>query len=86
MQELEIASRRAKQLWGRDAATVDEEAKKSRRGSLGSGYARTVIGPAVATEETSGEGESHDIRCEVCRKVSSSCQYTCLSRAQSLLR
>lgn len=69
MQELEIASRRAKQLWGKDAATMDEEEKRSRRGSLGSGYARTVVGPSAPPVETTGEGESHEIRCDVCRKV-----------------
>ncbi|EKM50674.1 uncharacterized protein PHACADRAFT_178406, partial [Phanerochaete carnosa HHB-10118-sp] len=77
MQELEIASRRAKQLWGRDAATIDEEARRSRRGSLGSGYARTVIGPSVAPVETTGEGESHDIRCDVCRKMILGVRYQC---------
>lgn len=74
MQELESASRRAKQLWGRDAATVDEEAKRSRRGSLGSAYARTVIGPSASALDItlrSGDMDSHDQRCDVCRKVSS---------------
>lgn len=73
MQELESASRRAKQLWGRDAATVDEEGKRSRRGSLGSAYARTVIGPSASAldiTQRSGDIDSHDQRCDVCRKVS----------------
>ena len=73
MQELESASRRAKLLWGRDAATIDEE-RRSRRGSLGSAYAGTVIGPSSSTMNTAsrlGNTECHDLRCDVCRKVSS---------------
>ena len=72
MQELESASRRAKQLWGRDAATVDEEERRSRRGSLGSAYAGTVIGPSSSTLKTavrSEDADCHDMRCDVCRKV-----------------
>ena len=67
-QELEIASKRAKQMWGKDAPTAEEEAKRSRRGSLGSGYAHTVIASAQAAE-TTGEGASHGILCDCCRKV-----------------
>ncbi|GJE98059.1 ZZ-type zinc finger-containing protein [Phanerochaete sordida] len=76
-QELEVASRRAKQLWGRDAATVDEETKRSRRGSLGSGYARTVMAPSAPTADTAGDGESHGIRCDVCRKMILGTRYQC---------
>jgi hypothetical protein len=67
-QELEVASRRAKQLWGKDAPTAEEEARRSRRGSLGSGYAHTVVASAPAVE-SNGEGPSHGILCDCCRKV-----------------
>ena len=80
MQELENASRRAQQLWGKDAATVDEEGKKSRRGSLGSAYARTVIGPSASALDLDlqhGVADSHNIRCDVCRKVSNNGRLQC---------
>ncbi|KIP04529.1 hypothetical protein PHLGIDRAFT_129451 [Phlebiopsis gigantea 11061_1 CR5-6] len=80
MQELENASRRAQQLWGKDAATVDEEGKKSRRGSLGSAYARTVIGPSASALDLDlhhGVANSHNTRCDVCRKMILGVRYQC---------
>lgn len=60
-------------MWGQDAAAV-EESNGSRRNSLYSSYARTVMGSSSTLDTTtsSGRTDAHGMRCRRCASVSSS--------------
>ncbi|KAJ3559617.1 hypothetical protein NM688_g233 [Phlebia brevispora] len=64
-EELQSASRRAQQLWGQDAATI-EGIPRSRRTSLYSSYARTVLGSVSTVNASVGGGLAHGMRCKRC--------------------
>lgn len=68
-EELQSASLRAQQLWKRDTANIDEKSG-SRRNSLYSSYARTVMGSASTTDTSTNGSLAHGIRCKRCNLVS----------------
>lgn len=72
-EELQVASRRVKQLWDRDAQNLDTP-PRSRRDSLTSSYARTVMAASgssldVGTVVGHGNYEDHGLRCGNCAVV-----------------
>lgn len=67
-EELQSASLRAQQLWKRDTANIDEKSG-SRRNSLYSSYARTVMGSASSTDTSTNGSLAHGIRCKRCNLV-----------------
>ncbi|CAL1714191.1 unnamed protein product [Somion occarium] len=78
--ELQIASRRVKQLWDRDAPNL-ETPPRSRRDSLLSSYARTVMagsGSSLDVATVSGmDPEDHGIRCSECTKPIRGVRFQC---------
>lgn len=57
-------------MWGRDAANV-EGSSRSRRTSLHSAYARTVMGSSFSldTATNPGRNDAHGLRCKRCNLV-----------------
>ncbi|KAK7685725.1 hypothetical protein QCA50_011070 [Cerrena zonata] len=81
-EELQVATRRVKQLWDRDAPTLDTP-PRSRRDSLTSSYARTVMAGSGSSLDLGGTvvghgtSEDHGLRCSHCSVVIRGVRYQC---------
>ncbi|KAF7798026.1 hypothetical protein EIP86_009238 [Pleurotus ostreatoroseus] len=72
--ELKSASKRAQQLWQRDNT---EEPTRSRRNSMYSAYARTVMGVASSADASTFGGLAHGLRCKRCNMPIIGIRYQC---------
>ncbi|TCD69146.1 hypothetical protein EIP91_008622 [Steccherinum ochraceum] len=79
--ELQVASRQAIERWNTDGPKM--EGPRSRRDSLLSSYARTVIGGRSTTSlnasSVAGETDSHGLQCNECRTMIVGVRYQCAS-------
>jgi len=76
-EELQIASRRAKQLWDKEAPSDAEPPPgRSRRDSLLSSYARTVM-PNLDGQTSDASDDDHGMRCDACNSPIHGVRFQC---------
>ncbi|KAI0686673.1 hypothetical protein BC835DRAFT_1379084 [Cytidiella melzeri] len=81
LEELESASRTAKQLWRKDAPTIEDDNPRQRRDSyVSSSYTRTVMGYSsfsLTSLPVASVTDDHGILCKNCRRSIMGVRYQC---------